>query len=142
MVLFNYERGSRDELTIREGDVVTQVREHRQQGWLYGNLNGRFGLFPRSFVKLTTSCEQRNKDGGCFSVVAVFDSLKEHDGELGIVVGDVIEVVDTDVASGWWRGRCNGVEGIFPSGFVKRLHIVEGKVKTDELHQRAASESL
>ena len=35
-------------------------------------------------------------------------------------VGDVIEGIEI-VDEGWWKGTCNGKEGMFPSNFVERM---------------------
>ena len=36
------------------------------------------------------------------------------------IVGDVIEGIEI-VDEGWWKGTCNGKEGMFPSNFVERM---------------------
>ncbi|XP_053562372.1 SH3 domain-containing kinase-binding protein 1 isoform X2 [Bombina bombina] len=54
-VLFPYEALNEDELTIREGDVVTLInKECVDVGWWEGELNGRRGVFPDNFVKILT----------------------------------------------------------------------------------------
>ncbi len=40
-----------DELSIRTGDVIREVRQ-MDGGWWEGTLNGRRGLFPDNFVKV------------------------------------------------------------------------------------------
>ncbi|XP_034972711.2 SH3 domain-containing kinase-binding protein 1 isoform X2 [Zootoca vivipara] len=55
-VLFSYEAQNEDELTIKEGDIVTLVnKECIDTGWWEGELNGRKGVFPDNFVKLLIS---------------------------------------------------------------------------------------
>ncbi|NWY74243.1 SH3K1 protein, partial [Erithacus rubecula] len=55
-VIFPYEAQNDDELTIREGDVVTLIsKECIDVGWWEGELNGRRGVFPDNFVKLLPS---------------------------------------------------------------------------------------
>uniref|UniRef100_A0A8C5SXF0 SH3 domain-containing protein n=1 Tax=Laticauda laticaudata TaxID=8630 RepID=A0A8C5SXF0_LATLA len=52
-VIFPYEAQNEDELTIREGDIVTLVnKDCIDAGWWEGELNGRRGVFPDNFVKL------------------------------------------------------------------------------------------
>ncbi|XP_054021881.1 SH3 domain-containing kinase-binding protein 1 isoform X2 [Dryobates pubescens] len=52
-VIFPYEAQNDDELTIREGDVVTLIsKDCIDVGWWEGELNGRRGVFPDNFVKL------------------------------------------------------------------------------------------
>ncbi|XP_010569565.1 SH3 domain-containing kinase-binding protein 1 isoform X2 [Haliaeetus albicilla] len=55
-VIFPYEAQNDDELTIREGDVVTLIsKDCIDVGWWEGELNGRRGVFPDNFVKLLPS---------------------------------------------------------------------------------------
>ncbi|XP_063161225.1 SH3 domain-containing kinase-binding protein 1 isoform X2 [Candoia aspera] len=52
-VIFPYEAQNEDELTIKEGDIVTLVnKDCIDAGWWEGELNGRRGVFPDNFVKL------------------------------------------------------------------------------------------
>lgn len=53
-------------------------------------------------------------------VKAVFDHAGEDEDELTFEVGDIIEVIDSS-DEGWWRGRFNGAEGLFPVNFVEVL---------------------
>ncbi|KAE8622505.1 hypothetical protein XENTR_v10005264 [Xenopus tropicalis] len=55
-VLFPYEAMNEDELTIRDGDIVTVLsKECVDAGWWEGELNGKKGVFPDNFVKLLPS---------------------------------------------------------------------------------------
>ncbi|KAM5221718.1 SH3 domain-containing kinase-binding protein 1 isoform 6-T6 [Ctenodactylus gundi] len=52
-VIFPYEAQNDDELTIKEGDIVTLInKDCIDLGWWEGELNGRRGVFPDNFVKL------------------------------------------------------------------------------------------
>ncbi|TSN30249.1 CD2-associated protein [Bagarius yarrelli] len=51
VVEFEYEAAHEDELTLRLGDVIKNVRRIEEEGWMEGDLNGRRGLFPDNFVK-------------------------------------------------------------------------------------------
>ena len=51
---------------------------------------------------------------------AEFDYVAQEHGELGFKVGDMITDISKD-DSGWWQGRCNGKQGVFPSNYVKEL---------------------
>ncbi|ROL42693.1 SH3 domain-containing kinase-binding protein 1 [Anabarilius grahami] len=52
-VIFPYEAQNEDELSIKEGDIVTIVnKECADAGWWLGELNGKQGVFPDNFVKL------------------------------------------------------------------------------------------
>lgn len=52
-VIFPYEAQNEDELSIKEGDIVTIINKGcADAGWWYGELNGKQGVFPDNFVKL------------------------------------------------------------------------------------------
>uniref|UniRef100_A0A8C8SKY3 SH3 domain containing kinase binding protein 1 n=1 Tax=Pelusios castaneus TaxID=367368 RepID=A0A8C8SKY3_9SAUR len=52
-VIFPYEAQNEDELTIKEGDIVTLInKDCIDAGWWEGELNSRRGVFPDNFVKL------------------------------------------------------------------------------------------
>jgi len=53
-------------------------------------------------------------------VKALFDHEGEDEDELTFSTGDVIEVIDLS-DEGWWRGRFNGAEGLFPANYVEKL---------------------
>ncbi|KAM9355367.1 CD2-associated protein isoform 2-T2 [Pholidichthys leucotaenia] len=51
VVEYEYEALHEDELTLRLGDIITNVRYIEEDGWMEGDLNGKRGLFPDNFVK-------------------------------------------------------------------------------------------
>ncbi|XP_041831773.1 CD2-associated protein isoform X2 [Melanotaenia boesemani] len=51
VVEYEYEALHDDELTLRPGDVIKNVRHINENGWMEGDLNGKRGLFPDNFVK-------------------------------------------------------------------------------------------
>ncbi|UXI21962.1 hypothetical protein NH340_JMT07905 [Sarcoptes scabiei] len=52
-VLFPYVAMNDDELTIKEGDIITIIsKENEDVGWWKGELNGRVALFPDNFVEI------------------------------------------------------------------------------------------
>lgn len=48
---YEYVAVEEDELTIRPGDVITDVIKI-SDGWMEGNLDGKTGAFPDNFVKV------------------------------------------------------------------------------------------
>ena len=50
-VEFDYEAELGDELTIKTGEIVKDVKR-MEGGWWEGALNGRRGVFPDNFVKV------------------------------------------------------------------------------------------
>ena len=49
-VLYDYDAGDTDELTIKAGDII--IIENRDGEWWTGNLNGEQGLFPGNYVQM------------------------------------------------------------------------------------------
>lgn len=52
VVEYEYEALHDDELTLRPGDIIKNVRYIDEDGWMEGDLNGKKGLFPDNFVKV------------------------------------------------------------------------------------------
>lgn len=50
-------------------------------------------------------------------VKALYDHVAEAEDELSFNVGELIEVLATS-DDGWWKGKCNGREGLFPVNYV------------------------
>uniref|UniRef100_A0A8C4GUI1 Osteoclast-stimulating factor 1 n=1 Tax=Dicentrarchus labrax TaxID=13489 RepID=A0A8C4GUI1_DICLA len=51
IVEYEYDALHDDELTLRLGDIIKNVRYIEEDGWMEGDLNGKRGLFPDNFVK-------------------------------------------------------------------------------------------
>lgn len=52
LVEFDYDAEQEDELTIKVGDVIRNV-QMSEGGWWEGELNGKKGMFPDNFVKVS-----------------------------------------------------------------------------------------
>lgn len=51
-VIFSYQAQNDDELTIKEGDLITVIsKDNEDVGWWKGELNGRIALFPDNFIE-------------------------------------------------------------------------------------------
>ena len=51
VVEYDYDSQLGDELSIRVGDVITDIQT-MEGGWWKGTLRGKVGMFPDNFVKL------------------------------------------------------------------------------------------
>ncbi len=49
---FDYQSQHDDELTIAVGDIISNIRKD-EGGWWVGELDGRRGLFPDNFVRVS-----------------------------------------------------------------------------------------
>ncbi|XP_024135705.1 SH3 domain-containing kinase-binding protein 1 isoform X1 [Oryzias melastigma] len=149
VVEFDYEAQQEDELSLTVGDIITNIRRD-DGGWWEGELGGRRGLFPDNFVREikkegkregghvntiklelsngTTSpmSDQSIRPGKKGEQIrkrrckAAFSYAPQHEDELELKVGDVIEIV-TEVEEGWWEGVLHGKTGMFPSNFTREI---------------------
>jgi hypothetical protein len=50
--LYDYTAENEQQLSFNMNDIVRVYQQGDQKGWWYGELNGKFGLFPGSFVQI------------------------------------------------------------------------------------------
>uniref|UniRef100_A0A8C5DIT3 Osteoclast-stimulating factor 1 n=1 Tax=Gouania willdenowi TaxID=441366 RepID=A0A8C5DIT3_GOUWI len=62
VVEYDYDALHDDELTLRPGDVIKNVRHIEEDGWMEGDLHGRRGLFPDNFVKEVKKDSKEEKE--------------------------------------------------------------------------------
>ncbi|XP_033964364.1 SH3 domain-containing kinase-binding protein 1 isoform X1 [Pseudochaenichthys georgianus] len=147
VVEFDYEAQQDDELSLTVGEIIVNIRRD-DGGWWEGELGGRRGLFPDNFVREIkkdgkrdggqTSMIRSELSNGRSSPVsdpslrpgrrveqirkrrckASFSYVPQHEDELGLKIGDIIEII-AEVEEGWWEGLLNGKSGMFPSNFTK-----------------------
>ncbi|XP_003425592.1 SH3 domain-containing kinase-binding protein 1 [Nasonia vitripennis] len=130
LVEYNYEAQEPDELTIRKGDIIKEIKV-LSGGWWEGTLRDKRGMFPDNFVKVLVpqggarnSAERatheevtlRNGSGRKYCRV-LFSYEPCNDDELKLIPEEAIEYLG-EVEEGWWRGRIKGRTGVFPSNFV------------------------
>ncbi|KAE8279674.1 SH3 domain-containing kinase-binding protein 1 CD2-binding protein 3 [Larimichthys crocea] len=175
VVEFDYEAQQDDELSLTVGDIIVNIRRD-DGGWWEGELGGRRGLFPDNFVREIkkeakrdggqTSMIRSDLSNGRTSPVsdpgvrpgrkgeqirkrrckAAFSYVPQHEDELELKIGDVIEII-AEVEEGWWEGFLNGKTGMFPSNFTKEI-LAESVSETpsietsqEELRSRTSKDS-
>lgn len=123
IVEYDYNAKEPGELSIKKGDVIKDVVK-KSGGWWEGILNGKKGVFPDNFVQ---SCDKdpvnlRSKKDvtRIRQCRVVFSYSPIHEDELKLKVGDLINLIGEE-EEGWWRGRLNNKEGVFPSNFVEEI---------------------
>ncbi|XP_032670452.1 uncharacterized protein LOC116843802 [Odontomachus brunneus] len=135
IVEYNYVAQEDDELTLRKGDIITEIKM-MLGGWWEGTLRDKRGMFPDNFVKVlepsSTSGGSSNnetiisvksdevtlRNGSSRRLCKVLFSYEPcNEDELTLVPQDSIEFLG-EVEEGWWRGRLRGKVGVFPSNFV------------------------
>ncbi|XP_064482216.1 uncharacterized protein LOC135394998 isoform X1 [Ornithodoros turicata] len=123
IALHTFQAEQNGDLGFCEGDTIT-VLSRINKDWLYGELGGREGQFPASFVQpISGSRSQKNSDCSLYKVLYVFDA--QHHDELSLKVGSIVEVTQK-INDDWWQGRLlgnsSGKEGMFPASFVQKLN--------------------
>uniref|UniRef100_A0A915M0X2 SH3 domain-containing protein n=1 Tax=Meloidogyne javanica TaxID=6303 RepID=A0A915M0X2_MELJA len=48
--IYPCEAGHETELSFESGQIITNVYESKEEGWLVGTLNGKTGLIPANYV--------------------------------------------------------------------------------------------
>ncbi|GFX11519.1 SH3 domain-containing kinase-binding protein 1 [Trichonephila clavipes] len=85
-VIFPYESQNEDELSLKEGDIITVLsKEIEDKGWWRGELNNKIGVFPDNFVKLIKAEEQKKPERPDKppAVIASKNSLKSVSSDKG-----------------------------------------------------------
>lgn len=119
---YDFTGSAPDELSFVKGDKI-QVTEVISDEWLRGKLDGREGMFPRTFVELSqqTVTESAGKnDKLTAKAKALFDFDGEFEDELSFKADSVI-VLRERVNEEWFKGELNGKVGRFPASFVQIL---------------------
>ena len=80
--LYDFQSSADDELTIAAGDVITLVREADDEGWYFGSLNGKQGIFPSSYVEKLSGDEAKNVQNSNNIEEEKNDPVKEDSVEL------------------------------------------------------------
>ncbi|KAM9320134.1 SH3 domain-containing protein 21 [Gastrophryne carolinensis] len=136
LALVDFHGQLEDELIIKAGDVIKNVKKTSEDGWLEGENNGKRGVFPQSFVKEIPSfflndngqkfprsirkisaLAQKKKQRWCR---AEFSYNPGKPDELELTAGEVIEVLE-EIEDGWWLGKKGDLVGAFPSNFVQEI---------------------
>uniref|UniRef100_A0A0A9YD01 CD2-associated protein n=2 Tax=Lygus hesperus TaxID=30085 RepID=A0A0A9YD01_LYGHE len=148
LVEYNYDAVEPDELTIRKGDIITDI-VFNSKGWWEGTLNrdGKRGMFPDNFVKLMSDpdglASSRQSPSGRKCKV-LFSYKPAIEDELELQVGDVIDII-AEVEEGWWKGKLKDKIGVFPSNFVEettnRSETREASQRTQKISQDETSKT-
>ncbi|KAM8977397.1 LOW QUALITY PROTEIN: SH3 domain-containing protein 21 [Pelodytes ibericus] len=136
LVLLDFQGQQEDELKIKVGEVIRNVKKTAEEGWLEGELNGKRGFFPQLFAKdipsiflndngqryprsmrKANTCIQKTKQRWCKAHYSYSPGKQD---ELELFAGEVIEVLE-EIEDGWWLGKKGDLIGAFPSNFVQEI---------------------
>ena len=68
VVEFDYEAQQEDELSLRVGDIIVKVTKD-DGGWWKGEIDGRRGLFPDNFVRVSNNYNTHSNQCCCSHIV-------------------------------------------------------------------------
>lgn len=129
-----------DELTFSRGEVITIIGSEGADFWK-AKLNTKVGYVPKAYVsepvaRNASVSESAARNASMSEPVARNASAKQSPSptkwqacyaftgrsadELSFKQGDLIELIEKIDVS-WWKGKLEGVLGIFPSNYVKEL---------------------
>ncbi|KAJ8034449.1 Intersectin-2 [Holothuria leucospilota] len=118
-VMFDYDAFQPDELTIKTGDIITDISVV-DNGWWKGVVNGKEGMFPSNFVTVCTDTAEHFTQNEIVLAKATCSHTPQSDNELSLAENDIVEVTNRP-NPGWWEGILNGKKGCFPSHCVVLL---------------------
>ncbi|XP_050525595.1 SH3 domain-containing kinase-binding protein 1 [Daktulosphaira vitifoliae] len=127
---FDYTAQEPDELTLKKGDVITDVKP-LPDGWMEGYKDGKKGMFPDNYVKImhaSSGVVLRKKNPRKCKVL--FSYKPANRDELELNIDDVIEVFG-EVEEGWWKGQLKNQTGVFPSNYVTEITDVKNISRSD-----------
>ncbi|XP_032014077.1 F-BAR and double SH3 domains protein 1 [Hylobates moloch] len=133
-VVFRYQAGREDELTITEGEWLEVIEEGDADEWVKArNQQGEVGFVPErylNFPDLSLPENSQDSDNPCgaeptaFLARALYSYTGQSAEELSFPEGALIRLLpraQDGVDDGFWRGEFGGRVGVFPSLLVEEL---------------------
>ncbi|XP_022654565.1 intersectin-1-like isoform X4 [Varroa destructor] len=146
--VYKFEARNEDELSFQPGDIIkVTVGEQGEPGWLAGELRGKSGWFPKSYVEpvdggaltwdsapaetevRSTPLDTVEEEPGAGEGEAIYYALYQYNsteaGDLCFPAGAAIKV--TQKNGDWWTGTYNGASGMFPGNYVSADELVNAE---------------
>lgn len=142
--LYEFVQRNEDEISFQPGDIIMVPTDlNMEPGWLAGEVNGKSGYFPETYVELYDESTLNDNNQQIENVVQETietaappiqnDNLENYNGnleyfvscypyesgeagDLTFSVGESILVSKKD--GDWWTGTIGNRTGIFPSNYV------------------------
>ncbi|RVX74543.1 hypothetical protein B0A52_01669 [Exophiala mesophila] len=133
---YEYEAAEDNEVSLREGELVTDIQKIDPDWWLVKNEAGETGLVPSNYLTLL----EDEDDAGAHvapaavrspsppaaapaaaqgaTATALYDYEAGEDNELSFPENATITNV-TFPDEDWWHGEYNGRQGLFPANYTK-----------------------
>ncbi|XP_073077959.1 F-BAR and double SH3 domains protein 1 isoform X4 [Manis javanica] len=133
-VVFGYQAGHEDELTITEGEWLEVIEEGDADEWVKArNQHGAVGFVPEQYLNFPdlsfpkSGHDSDNPSGTeptAFLARALYSYMGQSAEELSFPEGALIRLLpraQDGVDDGFWRGEFGGHVGVFPSLLVEEL---------------------
>uniref|UniRef100_M3Y9F7 F-BAR and double SH3 domains protein 1 n=1 Tax=Mustela putorius furo TaxID=9669 RepID=M3Y9F7_MUSPF len=133
-VVFSYQAGHEDELTITEGEWLEVIEEGDADEWVKArNQHGEVGFVPERYLNFPdlsfpeSGHDSDNPSGvepTAFLARALYSYTGQSAEELSFPEGALIRLLpraQDGVDDGFWRGEFGGHVGVFPSLLVEEL---------------------
>ncbi|EHA99371.1 FCH and double SH3 domains protein 1, partial [Heterocephalus glaber] len=153
-VVFGYQAGHEDELTIMEGEWLEVIEEGDADEWVKArNQHGEVGFVPERYLNfpdlsLPESSHDSDHPSGAeptaFLARALYSYTGQSEEELSFPEGALIRLlprVQDGVDDGFWRGEFGGHVGVFPSLLVEELLGPPGSSELSDPEQMLPSPS-
>ncbi|XP_058142138.1 F-BAR and double SH3 domains protein 1 isoform X2 [Dasypus novemcinctus] len=153
-VVFGYQAGREDELTITEGEWLEVIEEGDADEWVKArNQRGEVGFVPERYLNFSDfSLPERGHDSDslsgaeptAFLARALYSYTAQSAEELSFPEGALIRLLpgpQDGVDDGFWRGEFGGHVGVFPSLLVEELLGPPGLPESSDLEQTLPSPS-
>ena len=104
IALYDFVAERDTDLTIHLNDIITVVEDGDE--WINGELNGRTGLFPATYVRPYEDAEKASSSTGAqrpSKARALYDFEGQDEGDLSFKAGEIIEILNKDEE--WWEGK-------------------------------------
>ncbi|XP_042636648.1 F-BAR and double SH3 domains protein 1 [Orycteropus afer afer] len=153
-VVFGYQAGHEDELTIKEGEWLEVIEEGDADEWVKArNQHGEIGFVPERYLNFPDlSLPERGHDSNnpsgaeptAFLARALYSYTGQSAEELSFPEGALIRLLpraQDGVDDGFWRGEFGGQVGVFPSLLVEELLGPPGPLEPSDPEQTLPSPS-
>lgn len=130
-VLYKYDAGTPDQLSVNPSDTITIVESDDGSGWILARVGTREGLVPAAYVEILSDAPKKGppvapRRGGKKAeepkkkyLRALYDYDAGSELELSVREGDVLVVVSEDKGDGWTEVEVKGKVGSVPSNYVE-----------------------
>ncbi|KAK7901059.1 actin binding protein [Exophiala xenobiotica] len=132
---YDYEAAEDNEVSLREGEIVSDIQRIDPDWWLVKNQAGQEGLVPSNYLTLLDNDDDdqaaasspaaeappqapRPAASQGATATALYDYEAAEDNELSFPENAIISNV-TFPDEDWWHGEYNGDSGLFPANYTK-----------------------